>query len=174
MRCSSKRLADQARQEMLRARHAMNRGHEVGETSSDPKVLFSGEEKEPSPPTKKPIQKDERIPDLDYLSYLEEYELNLGDDNGANLLSLSLFLLPATKQWKHDPRPNNNDDRRQRWFVTMAGVGARHAAVGLVGGHSLLLRQQKGAGRRLGSPLRRALRNKAGLLCFSANQNRTA
>ncbi|XP_019171416.1 PREDICTED: uncharacterized protein LOC109166971 [Ipomoea nil] len=43
-RRSSRRVTEQARQAMLRARRAANGGHEVGDTPSDPLILFSEEE----------------------------------------------------------------------------------------------------------------------------------
>nr|GMD01570.1 uncharacterized protein LOC109166971 [Ipomoea batatas] len=53
---TSRRLAEIARQEMLRARRAANGGHEVGDTPSDPLILISEDEEiEPAKPIERSL-----------------------------------------------------------------------------------------------------------------------
>nr|GMC77893.1 uncharacterized protein LOC109166971 [Ipomoea batatas]GMC78633.1 uncharacterized protein LOC109166971 [Ipomoea batatas] len=77
----SLRLAEQARQEMLRQRKLAHGGHEVGDTPEDPLPIPSDEEKEVTPPP--PLEARVGSPlnpdyDSDYVEFLTEF---LADDS---------------------------------------------------------------------------------------------
>nr|GMD63591.1 proline-rich receptor-like protein kinase PERK8 [Ipomoea batatas] len=67
VRCTSRRIAEHVRMEMLRARRIANAGHEVGDTSTDPIVV----EEEPVQSTE--LAEGEQKPgdpDRDYVLFL--------------------------------------------------------------------------------------------------------
>nr|GLL19953.1 uncharacterized protein LOC109166971 [Ipomoea trifida] len=80
-RRSSRRLAEHARQEMLKARKAAHGGHEVGDTSTDPLVLTSeDEEMETPPPAMERVQENQQN-DADYVLFLLKQSENEGPRN---------------------------------------------------------------------------------------------
>nr|GLL42169.1 uncharacterized protein LOC109166971 [Ipomoea trifida] len=69
-RRSSRRLAEQARQEMLKERKAAHGGHEVGDTSTDPLVLTSEDEEMETPPPAMERVPENQQNDADYVLFL--------------------------------------------------------------------------------------------------------
>nr|GLL46444.1 uncharacterized protein LOC109166971 [Ipomoea trifida] len=86
-RRSSHRLAEQARQGMLKARKAAHGGHEVGDTSTDPLVLTSeDEEMETPPPAMEQVleNRDYHQNDDDYVLFLLKQSENEGPRNNSS------------------------------------------------------------------------------------------
>nr|GLL27395.1 uncharacterized protein LOC109166971 [Ipomoea trifida] len=105
----SLRLAEQARQEMLRQRKLAHGGHEVGDTPEDPLHIPSDEEKEvaPSPPLEaevgSPLNPDY---DSDYVEFLTEFlaEDSLGDTPPASQATLdTTFPFAPSSAFEVDP-----------------------------------------------------------------------
>nr|GLL35896.1 uncharacterized protein LOC109166971 [Ipomoea trifida] len=80
-RRSSHRLAEQARQEMLKARKAAHGGHEVGDTSTDPLVLTSEDEEMETPPPAMERVPENQQNDADYVLFLLKQSENEGPRN---------------------------------------------------------------------------------------------
>nr|GLL29883.1 uncharacterized protein LOC109166971 [Ipomoea trifida] len=80
-RRSSRRLAEQARQEMLKARKAAHGGHEVGDTSTDPLVLTSEDEEMETPPPAMERVPENQQNDADYVLFLLKQSENEGQRN---------------------------------------------------------------------------------------------
>nr|GMD79557.1 uncharacterized protein LOC109166971 [Ipomoea batatas] len=80
-RRSSRRLAEQARQEMLKARKAAHGGHEVGDTSTDPLVLTSEDEEMETPPPAMERVPENQQNDADYVLFLLKQSENEGPRN---------------------------------------------------------------------------------------------
>nr|GMD79637.1 proline-rich receptor-like protein kinase PERK8 [Ipomoea batatas] len=86
-RRSSRRLAEQARQGMLKARKAAHGGHEVGDTSMDPLVLtLEDEEMETPPPAMERVPKNREYHqnDADYVLFLLKQSENEGPRNTSS------------------------------------------------------------------------------------------
>nr|GMD66098.1 zinc finger BED domain-containing protein RICESLEEPER 2-like [Ipomoea batatas] len=80
-RRSSRRLAEQARQEMLKARKAAHGGHEVGDTSTDPLVLTSEDKEMETPPLAMERVPENQQNDDDYVLFLLKQSENKGPRN---------------------------------------------------------------------------------------------
>nr|GLL39644.1 uncharacterized protein LOC109166971 [Ipomoea trifida] len=118
----SLRLAEQARQEMLRQRKIVHGGHEVGDTHEDPLLIPLDEEKEAvtlSPPKAEVNSPFNPNYDSDYQEFLTEF---LADDSLGNTPPTSPLLTTPNKIFHVSSR---------RWPVGVSGNSGECQAVGV-------------------------------------------
>nr|GLL21397.1 uncharacterized protein LOC109166971 [Ipomoea trifida] len=153
----SLRLAEQARQEMLRQRKLAHGGQEVGDTSEDPLPIPSDEEKEATPPSLpgakigSPLNPDY---DSDYVEFMTEFlaDDSLGDTPPASPATPDTAFpsVPSTAFEADRPSPPSQTPSMERGSGDVAGsplVVVEGTSDGGPGSRScLLLPSDAGAG----------------------------